>query len=137
MKQVVSLVVILLLFGATAVVAKHHAVKVSEKAGVGKYLTDTEGKTLYFFTMDSVGKSACSGDCLTRWPIYFRDQVAAPAGVKGEDFGTIVRDDGQKQSTFRGYPLYYWTGDAKAGDTNGQGVKGVWFVIDPANFPPK
>ncbi|MGW8323142.1 MAG: hypothetical protein ACWGSD_16460, partial [Thermodesulfobacteriota bacterium] len=45
------------------------------------------------------------------------------------------RDDGTKQSTFRGYPLYYWSGDEKEGDTNGQGVKNVWFVIDPGNFP--
>jgi len=54
-----------------------------------------------------------------------------------EDFGTITREDGKKQTTFRGYPLYYWGGDKAQGDTAGQGVNNVWYVIDPANFPPK
>lgn len=63
--------------------------------------------------------------------------VKAPEGVPAEDFGTIAREDGQKQTTFRGYPLYYWVGDKAEGDTLGQNVNEVWFVIDPANFPPK
>lgn len=135
MKQIVGLVIALLLVGSGIAQAKHHEVKVAEKAGIGKYLTDTEGMSLYFFTKDSVGKSACSGDCIARWPIYFRDKVAAGAGLKDADFATIVREDGQKQSTFRGYPLYYWMGDSKAGETSGQGVGNVWYVIDPDKFP--
>jgi predicted lipoprotein with Yx(FWY)xxD motif len=117
--------------------AKHHAVKVADKAGVGKYLTDTEGKTLYWFKKDAPGKSECAGACVEKWPLFFRDEVAAPTGVAAADFATITRADGQKQTTFRGYPLYYWAGDTKPGDTAGQGVKEVWFVIDPGNFPPK
>jgi len=135
MKKTLALLVALLLATGGIALAKHHAVKIADKAGVGKYLTDTEGKTLYVFKMDSVGKSTCSGDCLTRWPLYFRDQVAPPPGLKAEEFGTLQREDGQKQTTFRGYPLYYWAGDSKAGDTTGQGIKGVWFVVDPDNFP--
>lgn len=137
MKQIIGLVIALLLVGSGIAQAKHHEVKVAEKAGIGKYLTDTEGMSLYFFTKDSVGKSACSGECIARWPIYFRDKVAVGAGLKESDFATIVREDGQKQSTFRGYPLYYWMGDGKAGETTGQGVGNVWFVIDPAKFPLK
>ena len=57
--------------------------------------------------------------------------------MKAEDFGTITREDGQKQTTFRGFPLYYWVNDKAAGDTLGQNVNSVWFVVDPANFPPK
>lgn len=49
----------------------------------------------------------------------------------------ITREDGKKQTTFRGYPLYYWAGDKAPGDTKGQGMKNVWYVIDPAKFPPK
>lgn len=135
MKQIVGLMVALLLVGSIAQ-AMHHEVNVTEKAGVGKYLTDAEGKSLYIFTKDSVGKSACNDDCITRWPVYFRDKVAAAgAGLKDADFATIVRGDGQKQTTFRGYPLYYWMGDSKAGETNGQGINNVWFVIDPDKFP--
>jgi predicted lipoprotein with Yx(FWY)xxD motif len=72
---------------------------------------------------------------LEKWPIYYRETVAASPGIDSKDFGVIRRDDGQKQTTFRGYPLYYFFGDKAAGDTAGQKVKDVWFVIDPSNFP--
>jgi predicted lipoprotein with Yx(FWY)xxD motif len=72
-----------------------------------------------------------------KWPIYYREMVAAAKELKAEDFGTITREDGKKQTTFRGYPLYYWMNDKQAGDTTGQGVNDVWFVVNPDNFPPK
>lgn len=114
-----------------------HAVKKATKDGAGTYLTDAKGMTLYWFKKDSPGTSACAGPCVEKWPIYFREKVAAGDGLKGEDFGTITRGDGKKQTTFRGYPLYYWAGDKDPGDAKGQGVNNVWYVIDPANFPPK
>jgi predicted lipoprotein with Yx(FWY)xxD motif len=130
-------VISVLLFVVGAVMGMHHAIKIQEKEGIGKYFTDTEGKTLYWFKKDSPGKSACSGPCLEKWPIYYRETVAAPKGINAEEFGTITRDDGQKQTTFRGYPLYYWINDKEAGETNGQGINNVWYVINPDNFPPK
>jgi predicted lipoprotein with Yx(FWY)xxD motif len=137
-KMMMFLVVIsMLLFGFSLVMGMHHAIKIQKKEGIGKYFTDTEGKTLYWFKKDSAGKSACSGPCLEKWPIYYRGTVAAPKGIKGEAFGTITREDGKKQTTFRGYPLYYWINDKQAGDTNGQGVNNIWYVINPDNFPPK
>jgi predicted lipoprotein with Yx(FWY)xxD motif len=137
-KMMMFLVVIsILLLGVSVVMGKHHAIKIQEKEGIGKYLTDTEGKTLYWFKKDSPGKSACSGPCLEKWPIYYRETIAAPKGIKNEEFGTIIRKDGRKQTTFRGYPLYYWINDKQAGETNGQGVNNVWYVINPDNFPPK
>lgn len=137
-KAVMSLLIVGVLFFALSVVmGMHHAIKIQEKAGIGKYLTDTEGKSLYWFKKDSPGKSACSGPCVEKWPVYYRETVAPPAGLKAEDFATITREDGKKQTTFRGYPLYYWVNDQQPGDTNGQGVNNVWFVIEPDNFPPK
>ena len=132
-----TLLIAVLAFAPAMAFAMHHAVKIAEKPGVGKYLTDTEGKALYWFKKDAPGKSECAGPCVEKWPLFFRDEVKAPEGVNAADFATITRADGQKQTTFRGYPLYYWAGDAKPGDTSGQGVKDVWFVIDPASFPPK
>ena len=133
----VLVVVGMMALGISTAMGMHHAIKIQEKAGIGKYLTDTEGKSLYWFKKDSLGKSACSGPCLEKWPIYYRETVAAPKGIKGEEFGTITREDGKKQTTFRGYPLYYWTNDKKAGETTGQGVNNVWYVINPDNFPQK
>ncbi len=122
---------------ASLALADHHAVKTATKEGLGTYLTDAKGMTLYRFAKDAAGTSNCDAGCLEKWPIYHRDTVAPPAGVNAADFGTITRADGQKQTTFRGWPLYYFVMDKAAGDTKGQGVKEVWFVIDPSKFPPK
>ena len=139
MKRVyfIFLAVLTLIVFASLSMATHHAVKIAQKDGVGKYLTDTEGKTLYWFKKDSKGNSACTGPCLEKWPIYFREKVAPPKGISQKKFGTITRADGKKQTTFKGFPLYYWAGDINAGDTNGQGVNNVWSVVNPDNFPPK
>ncbi len=128
-------VAMLFLFAASAA-ADHHAVKVAQKPDLGKYITDAKGMTLYWFTKDSVGKSTCVGPCVERWPLYYREVVAATGGLKAEDFGTITREDGKKQTTYRGYPLYYWVQDKEPGDTKGQGVNQVWYVVNPENFPP-
>ncbi len=137
-KLTIALVGIMLLIGSSSLVmANHHAVKIATKDGIGHYFTDTKGMALYWFKKDSSGQSACNNGCLGKWPIYYRESVAAPMGVDPKDFGTITRSDGKKQTTFRGFPLYYFFKDSKPGDTSGQGVKDVWYVIDPAMFPPK
>lgn len=120
-----------LLLTAGVVLADHHAVKISKKEGVGSFLVDTKGMTLYCFKKDTPGKSACEGDCVAKWPLYFREAVAAQDGLKAEDFGTITRADGQKQTTYKGLPLYYFSGDKNPGETAGQGVKDVWYVVTP------
>jgi predicted lipoprotein with Yx(FWY)xxD motif len=50
-------------------------------------------------------------------------QPTAGAGVTGK-LGTLTRADGTMQVTSDGLPLYYWQGDAKPGDTTGDGVNG-------------
>lgn len=44
---------------------------------------------------------------------------------------TITRADGTTQVTYDGHPLYYYAADVQAGDTNGEGVGGVWHVAKP------
>jgi hypothetical protein len=49
--------------------------------------------------------------------------------------GTTPRSDGNPQVTYNGHPLYLFSGDQKAGDTNGQGVTafgGGWFALTPS-----
>jgi len=138
MRKAIVAIILAICFVAVGVAsfAAHHAVKVAKKDGVGSFITDTEGMTLYWFKNDSVGKSACKDACVEKWPLYYREKVAPKDGLTDADFGAITREDGKPQTTFRGYPLYYFAGDKAAGDTSGNKVKDVWFVIDPANFPP-
>jgi len=117
--------------------ADHHAVKIAKQESLGDYLTDAKGMTLYWFAKDQPNLSNCSGDCLEKWPVYYREQIVSPESILADDFATINRADGTKQTTFRGYPLYYFFKDEMAGDAKGQGVKNVWFVINPDNFPSR
>jgi len=126
----VAAVVLSLALGGAAL-ADDHAVKLTEKDGVGKFFTDAKGMTLYIFKKDTPGKSACAGPCVDRWPLYFRATVAVPGGVKADDFGTITRDDGKRQTTYKGWPLYYFVNDKAPGDTQGQGMGSVWYVANP------
>ncbi|NOU65876.1 hypothetical protein GC096_17720 [Paenibacillus sp. LMG 31461] len=109
-------------------------IAVGTKADLGNYLTDTKGMTLYYYDKDTKGVSNCAGKCLEKWPLYDADHIAAPTGMNSADFGTIIRADGKKQTTYKGFPLYYWVDDKKMGDTTGQNVGNVWFVVDPATF---
>jgi len=117
--------------------APWYSVTVSTNAALGNYLVDENGKTLYWFTKDSPGQSACSGDCLKAWPAFSAESIVVPSALNTADFGTITRADGTSQTTYKGYPLYYWVKDMKRGDVTGQNVGKVWFVIDPAKFPSK
>ena len=71
-----TMLAVSLLF-AGAAYADHHTVKVATKEKVGSYLTDAKGMTLYVFKKDSPGKSACVADCVTKWPLYYREKVGA------------------------------------------------------------
>jgi predicted lipoprotein with Yx(FWY)xxD motif len=68
---------------------------------------------------------------LAKWPLYYVEKVAVKDGLDAKNFGTITRADGQKQTTYKGMPLYFFAGDKAPGDTNGQGVKDVWYVVNP------
>jgi predicted lipoprotein with Yx(FWY)xxD motif len=114
-----------------------YSVTISTNAGLGNYLVDENGKALYWFAKDSAGMSACSGNCLKAWPAFHAGSVVVPSALNPSDFGTITRADGALQTTYKGYPLYYWVKDTKRGDVTGQDVGKVWFVIDPEKFPPK
>ena len=93
-------------------------------ATFGAVLTGPTGMTLYTHAGDSATESTCSGACATAWPpLVTTGQPTAAAGVTGR-LGTAMRADGTTQVTYNGLPLYYWQGDAKAGDVTGDGVEG-------------
>jgi predicted lipoprotein with Yx(FWY)xxD motif len=97
---------------------------------LGPIIVDAEGKTLYLFTKDTEGVSTCYDDCATNWPpLLATDAVSAGAGLDAAMLTTVDRTDGTKQVKYGDWPLYYFAADAAAGDTTGQGVGGIWFVV--------
>ena len=100
---------------------------------LGSILVDQDGKTLYLFEADSPNKSNCSGGCLNLWPpVMASGKAAAGSGVTAGMIGTAT---GSSQVTYAGHPVYWFSGDTKAGDTNGQGLDdfgGEWYAISPA-----
>ncbi len=108
-----------------------NAVRLAENPTFGKILTDKDGMTLYFFSKDTKGTSLCLNGCLTNWPIFYKETITVDDGLDVNDFATITRTDGQKQTTYKGWPLYYFKNDSNPGDVNGDKVNNVWYVAKP------
>lgn len=92
-------------------------------------LTSSYGKTMYTFDKDQIGsgKSACVSTCADNWP-----PVYVEPGIKlSGDFSSITRNDGQKQLTYKGKPLYFFVKDKNPGDKTGDNVNNVWHVVAP------
>ena len=101
-------------------------------SALGQILVDSAGRTLYFFTRDSkADTSFCNGNCPNVWPIFYNQKITPGDGLEAAHFGEITRGDGKKQTTYKGWPLYYYSQDAAAGETKGEGFNGIWFVAKP------
>src|SRR5919201_4902322 len=125
---------------ASARAAAGPAVTVETHSGdLGTYLTDRSGRALYLFAADSAGKSTCSGACATYWPpLTATGKPAASGQASSAMLGTIARDDGTKQVTYNGHPLYYYKQDMDPGDTYGQGSNNFgakWWLVAPSGQP--
>jgi predicted lipoprotein with Yx(FWY)xxD motif len=108
-------------------------VKVTDKTGLGQFLVDDQGRTLYIFLKDSKDTTTCYDACAKNWPpLMTTGAPMAETGITATLLGMITRTDGTSQVTYNGWPLYYFANDKAAGDTNGQGVGGNWYVISPA-----
>ena len=95
---------------------------------LGDILVDADGRTLYVFTKDKGDQSACSGECAANWPAL-TGTATAGTGAQASMLSASMQANGESQVTYAGKPLYYFAADAKPGDTNGQGVGGVWFAV--------
>ncbi len=113
-----------------------YVVSVATDPKFGAHLVGEDGRSLYLLTKDSQDTATCTGACATTWPPFELEDgetVTAGAGASGT-IATITRsDDGKRQVTYAGIPLYYFSSDTKAGDVNGEGVRGVWFLVGPGS----
>lgn len=99
-------------------------------SGLGDILVDGEGNTLYLFMPDDAGPSVCTDACAEAWPPLI-GEPAAGDGIDAALLGTAERPDGTVQATYNSWPLYHFANDQAPGDTNGQGVNDIWWVISP------
>jgi predicted lipoprotein with Yx(FWY)xxD motif len=116
-----------------ASLASAAGLNIKVKDGIGSYLVDEKGMTLYMFTKDTPNNSACgtANGCLEKWPVFFAEKIVPAAGIDATSIAVITRDDGKKQTTYKGHPLYYFFKDKDDEDVYGQGVNNVWYVVAP------
>ena len=107
------------------------AVSSEAETDLGPVLADAEGLTLYGLTDDTDGVSTCDGACADAWPPLTVDNARLPTGLDPNLFSVVERSDGTFQLKAGKWPLYRFSGDAAAGDTEGQGSGGVWFAVAP------
>ncbi|MFF8480932.1 SCO0930 family lipoprotein [Streptomyces antibioticus] len=117
--------------GVPSAVAAGPGLSVSQHPSLGSIVVDAEGRTLYRFVKDTDWpmSSACTGSCLDRWEpaaVVDRNDVS---GIDPKKVIPFDRPDGIAQQTLDCWPLYRFTGDAEAGDINGQGVDGAWYAV--------
>ena len=123
-------VLLLLILSVASALAQDAIVKVTNNPTLGNILTDSRGMTLYVFTKDTANVSNCYDKCAAAWPALMVSGGQSASGtVGGGNLGTIQRKDGSTQVTYNNMPLYYYAKDTKPGDTTGQNVGGVWFVV--------
>lgn len=99
---------------------------------LGDVMTGPSGRTLYVFAPDADGKANCTGNCAGTWPLFYQETPTLGSSLRAADFTTITRTDGSKQTAYKGWPLYYFVNDTKAGDIAGENVGNVWQVAKPA-----
>lgn len=103
---------------------------------VGSYLADGAGRALYTNGGDLPGdcntapQSLCTADCPVSWPPFDGGARVLAAGMSDADFGTIQRADGSHQTTYMGWPLYYYKSDLTVGSVTGQGKGKVWHLAE-------
>ena len=95
-------------------------------------LTNLSGLTLYTLSAEKNGKFICKGSCLRDWhPLYVAAGIRPTGPVP---LGTIKRpDNGRRQVTAHGLPLYTFDEDERKGDAKGEGIKdvGTWHAATP------
>ena len=112
---------------------KKVTVKIFE-SDLGPILVNSKGFTLYAFDPDAtnIEASACTGSCASIWP------AAKTSGKlkvgKGLD-PTMLVEGVDGQLAYNSHLLYTYSADAAAGETNGNGVGGVWHAIGADGQP--
>lgn len=125
--------------------AAGYTIMTASNSSIGTYLTDGRGMTLYHLTNDqgSYTSRCTDATCTGIWPSFYAESINVPVNLNPADFGTITVNGYKpyQQTTYKGWPLYYFFRDTKPGDVYGQGLSdiyGVWSAVNPempSTFP--
>jgi len=112
-------------------------VQIAESPEYGPILVDADCRALYVFANDAAGESTCVDDCAAAWPpLFVSDDTVPPiADELDRSLFTVTAHPDGSMLKIGDWPLYYFAGDAAPGDTNGQGVGGVWSLVTPDGTP--
>jgi predicted lipoprotein with Yx(FWY)xxD motif len=117
---------------ATAAPSTGPVLQTAVLAGSNGFVSPT-GRTVYVLSADFANTSTCtiSSGCIGLWPPVF-----VPSGAKmGSGWSSFPRTDGLgAQLAYNGWPLYMYSGDSAAGQTNGNGIVsfgGTWSIARP------
>lgn len=114
------------------------AIHVASSPTLGSYLTTVNGRTLYYFTPEqdshpNAPHIVATGQLLQTWhPLLSPSGLLTTKVSLPGTLTTVPRPDGGRQVTYNDWPLYTFGGDMTAGETNGQGITGQWFVATTA-----
>jgi predicted lipoprotein with Yx(FWY)xxD motif len=131
-----AILVALVVATAAAAAVPPHAKVMLRSTSLGSVLADARGHSLYLFGADKGSKSACYGQCAAVWPpLLSAGSPVAGTGLKKALLTTAKRKDGRLQVVYAGHPLYFFSGDSKAGQVTGEGIVhfgGTWYAVDAA-----
>lgn len=105
--------------------------------GYGTVLVNAKGHTLYVFARDKHARVTCTGSCTSFWP-PLKQSGTHKATARGSAKASLIASDknpaGGRVVTYSKWPLYTYSGDGGAGQTNGEAKNlngGRWYMIAP------
>ncbi len=106
-----------------------------DDAEIGPVLVDGDGRSLYVYLLDDATSTACDDVCRTTWtPVLVTGKLTLADGLDRSLFGRQALDDGSKQLTIDGQPVYRYVDDVEPGDQLGQGTDTLWFMVKPSGL---
>ena len=105
---------------------------IAAREKLGDVMT-ADGMTVYVYTKDRPRQTVCYDICAMNWPpLLVTHTPTLSQSFPGGAFGSVIRQDGSKQLTYKNLPLYLYIEDPPGTDqANGQGVDQEWFVVKP------
>ena len=113
-------------------------VVIAADSAYGPMLYDASGQPIYLFTAERGERPTCYDACAADWPpVLARGEPRARGDVRDSLLGVTRRDDGSRQVTYAGHPLYFYAHEGKYQVLCHDVVEygGTWLVVRPDGTP--